>query len=157
MPFQIHKKLHQTKMPIQISSHRRKNSARRAAGPLATSENPRPPPAASTPEDLAGYEIRPSLGFGRISQRSAWKQRSGRAWDTAGSLSFGRSSQIWPELSNPRLPSVGFQPAWDTAGSSEIQPSVGFPISQTHTGREWVSAGTLKLTPAERGFSAGSG
>jgi hypothetical protein len=125
MPFQIHKKLHQTKMPIQISSHRRKNSARRAAGPPATSENPRPPPAASTPEDPAGYEIRPSFGFGRISQRSAWKQRSGRAWDTAG--------------------------------SSEIQPSVGFRISQTHTGREWVSAGTLKLTPAKRGFSAGSG
>jgi hypothetical protein len=29
-------------------------------------------------------------------------------------------------------------------------------ISQTHAGREWVLAGTLKPTPAERGFSAGS-
>jgi hypothetical protein len=146
-PFKSTKTYTKEKCRSRSLSHRRKNQARRTTGPPAMSENPQPrSPAANTPEDPAGYEIRLSVGFGRISQRDLPRNRDLVVrW-------------IRPDLVRSRR-------AWDFAKSGEIRLCVGFgwislkPTPAESGFRPKLSdlAGTHKPTPAERGFLAGSG
>jgi hypothetical protein len=69
-PFKSTKRYTQEKCRSKSLSHGRKNPARRTANPPAKSKNPWPQSlAANTPQDPVGYEIRPSVGLRRISQR----------------------------------------------------------------------------------------
>jgi hypothetical protein len=132
-PFKSTKSYTKEKCRSRSLSHGWKNPARRTAGPPATSENPRPRSlAASTLEDLAGSQcgVRPDL-----LKRSARKQRSGRAWDSVG-------CEIWPNLSNPHRPSVGFRPdrvknpvAEPVRGGRERLPEMGETGTRFNVGK----------------------
>jgi len=71
--------------------------------------------------------------------------------DSAGSLKeICPETEIWPSVGYNRI-------SPDPAEHGIRLNLTSGRIPQTHVGREWVSARTLKPTPAERGFSVGSG
>jgi hypothetical protein len=124
MPFQIHKKPHQRKMPVQISFPS-SEKIQLAGQPVLQPRRKTPGPDHRKPahprirldlskrsarnSDLAEREIRPDL------------TRSRRAWDSAG-------CEIRPNLSNPRRPRVRYGRISQDLAEREIPDPTGCEI-----------------------------